>query len=184
MRDRRWPWSREGGGVEKWPWCCIPLQAVQPHGPAASRFGPLMTNVGVERVPSYSAPNTGNSRGRGGMGTTEILMAFLLLWDCCSSSYGHRLSPRTGPTHFLPTEESKRGEESGLTFSRVWAKFFGFTCSTLPRTGRGAGPGGIFPFPDLPLHAAKESRQATQTRRTTVAAPRSSICFCSSGGSD
>lgn len=69
-----------------------------------------------------------------------------------------------------------------LTFSRVLDKFFVFTCGMLPRMGKGAGPGGIFPFPDLPLHDAKESRQAMQTRRTTVAAPRISICFCTREG--
>lgn len=171
----------QGGGAEKWPCCCIPLQAVQPHRPAMSRFHPLMINVVVERVPSYQALNNGNSSEGG---AAEIPMTFLLLWDYRPSSYGHRLSPCAGPTHFLSTEESKREEESGLTFSRLLAKFFGFTCSMLPRMGRGANPGGIFPLPDLSLHAEKGSRQAMQPRRTTVAAPSSSICFRSSGGSD
>lgn len=95
-----------------------------------------------------------------------------------------KLWPHLVPIHRFHAFLTHRGksEESGLTFWRVLAKFFGFTCSTLPRMGMGAGPGGIFPFPDLHLHDAKESRQAMQTRRTTVAAPRSMLCFWSSGG--
>lgn len=105
----------------------------------------------------------------------------------CSSGIGSHPAIATGWPHaqvpHIPHPQQKE-RRSSLTFCRVLAKLLGFTCSRFPRMGRGAGPGGIFPFPDLPFHAAKESRQAMQTKRTTVAPPRSSIFFCGSGGSD
>lgn len=101
-------------------------------------------------------------------------MAFLLLRGWQSSGYSHMLSPCTEHTHFSPPEETE-GKKRVLTFSRVLVKSFGFTWSRFPRMGRGAGPGGIFPFPDLIFHLATLSRQTTQTRRTTDAAPSSSI---------
>lgn len=143
----------------------ILLQVVQPRRPAGLRSGPLMANV------SHQILNKGESSGGE---TAEIPMAFLLLWGWQSSGYSQTFSPCTEHTHFSPREETE-GKKGVRTFSRVLAKSFGCTCSRFPRMGRGAGPGGIFPFPDRIFHLAKLSRQITQTRRTADAAPRSSI---------
>lgn len=115
MQDRRWPWSRAGGGVEKWPCCCIPRQAVQPHRPATSSFRPLLTNIGVERVPSYQAlcNNDNSSAGEQLRSSWLFCSSGIAAYQAMVTDCPHAQVPHTSCPQKKVREKKKVASPSG-----------------------------------------------------------------------